>query len=298
MTDVLGIAGLGFIGIALVTLVYSLAKSPPTEQPATGARGLKRARALAAGGNFKTIEPLMRLVASWIAPLPLRETREKVDKQISLAGDWLGLTADEFLALSLISAVGFLMIGVVGGYLIDLDPLFSIFFFLMGTTLPYTRCTGERNDRFKAVNRGLPTAIDLAALCMGAGLDFPGALRQIVDKAADKDDPLTEVVQAILRELELGRTRRQALENFATRVPTEAVQDFVGAVIQAEEKGNPLAEVLQIQARMLRLRRSIRAEESAAKAGVMMMMPLMLIFCAIILILLGPFIIQGMNSGF
>ncbi|MEZ4339553.1 MAG: hypothetical protein R3B82_23265, partial [Sandaracinaceae bacterium] len=64
------------------------------------------------------------------------------------------------------------------------------------------------------------------------------------------------------------------------------------------EKGNPLAEVLRIQATMLRMRRSVMAEEAAARAAVLMMGPLMLIFCAIILVLLGPFIVQSMESGF
>ena len=68
--------------------------------------------------------------------------------------------------------------------------------------------------------------------------------------------------------------------------------------MQSEEKGNPLAEVLRIQANMLRMRRSVLAEESAARAAVLMMGPLMLIFGAIILVLLGPFIINSMESGF
>ncbi|HHH28490.1 MAG TPA: type II secretion system F family protein, partial [Polyangiaceae bacterium] len=111
-------------------------------------------------------------------------------------------------------------------------------------------------------------------------------------------DSLVEEFRFMLRELELGRTRRQALENFADRCPTEAVRDFVGTVIQSEEKGNPLAEVLRIQATMLRMRRSVMAEEAAARAAVLMMGPLMLIFSAIILVLLGPFIVQSMESGF
>ena len=69
------------------------------------------------------------------------------------------------------------------------------------------------------------------------------------------------------------------------------------AVVQAEAKGTPLAEVLSIQARMLRMRRSVRAEESAAKAGLMMMGPLMMMFMCIILLLLGPFVVQWMGTG-
>jgi len=298
MLSALGYGALGMLGFAILLAVYTFTRNEPTAMPITGARGLKRQRALAAEGSFKTIEPLMRLVASWIAPMHMPKLRRRIDEQLIHAGDWLGLTADEFLALSMISAVGFMLVSLLLSDVLDMSPAFTVFFGGLGAMLPYMRVTGEIQDRFKSVNRGLPTAIDLASLCMGAGLDFPGALRQIVDKAAAKDDALTEELNRILQELELGRTRRQALENLAERVPTEAVRDFVGAVVQAEEKGNPLAEVLRIQARMLRMRRSVMAEEGAARAAVLMMAPLMLIFCAIILILLGPFIIQGMNSGF
>jgi len=296
--SVLGYGALGLLGLAVALIVYVFARNPPVTPPRTGARGLKRSRALTGEGSFKTIEPLMRLVASWIAPLRMPKLRRRIDRQLVHAGDWLGLSADEFLALVVLSFVFFFGLGLVFCELMELSPVFSFFFGGLGAMLPYTRVTGEMQDRFKAINRGLPTAIDLAALCMGAGLDFPGALRQIVDKAAAKDDPLTEEIERILQELDLGRTRRQALENFADRVPTDAVKDFVGAVVQAEEKGNPLAEVLRIQAGMLRMRRSVMAEESAARAAVLMMLPLMLIFSAIVLILLGPFIINRMQSGF
>ncbi|MEM6954133.1 MAG: type II secretion system F family protein, partial [Myxococcota bacterium] len=88
------------------------------------------------------------------------------------------------------------------------------------------------------------------------------------------------------------------LESFAERVPTEAVRDFVGTVVQAEAKGTPLAEVLTIQAQMLRMRRSVLAEEAAAKAGLMMMGPLMIMFVVVILLLMGPFVIRLQAGGF
>ena len=92
------------------------------------------------------------------------------------------------------------------------------------------------------MNRRLPYAIDLLALGMGAGLDFPGAVRQVVEKSGAPDDPLVEEFTLILQGLNLGRTRRQALEDFAERVPSDAVKEFVGAVVQAELRGNPVAE--------------------------------------------------------
>ena len=131
---------------------------------------------------------------------------------------------------------------------------------------------------------------------MGAGLDFPGALRFYVNESGDKGEPLVEELKRILDELELGHTRSQALKGFAARVSADSVRDFVNAVVQAEEKGNPLADVLAIQAEMLRMRRSVAAEEAAARAGVMMMLPLMILMADVLMILFGPFVITG--AGF
>lgn len=288
---------IGMITSGIFLGVYTLGSSKPQAQPHFGMKGLRRQRAMEAGGLFAAFEPLVRLVASWIAYLPLAEQRRQVDELIKHAGDYLGLTANEFFALSFLGFVGMGSFGLVLLKLAQMPPILFVVFGAMGAALPYFQVTGERDRRFKEVNRGLPPAIDLASLCMGAGLDFPGSIKQIVDKSPNKEDALVEEFSRILQELDLGKTRRQALENFADRAPTEAVRDFVGAVVQAEEKGNPLGEVLRIQANMLRMRRSVMAEEAAAKAAVMLIGPLMLIFGAIMLCLMGPFVISTAQSG-
>jgi len=297
LTILVGFVSLGLFAVGVASAVFVLARNPPAVPPRLGARGLRRAQALAEGGLFPLVEPPMRVTAGWLSHLPLAERRSSIDEQLVHAGDWLGLTADEYLALTLLSGVSVAVFGISIITLLEVPAIFAFFFAGLGLVLPYMRLTGEIARRFKEVNRSLPAAIDLAALCMNAGLDFPGSLRQFVDKSPSKEDTLVVEFGRILQELELGRTRRQALENFADRCPTEAVRDFVGAVVQAEEKGNPLAQVLRIQAGMLRMRRSIMAEENAARAAVMMMGPLMLIFCAIIIILLGPFIVNSMGKG-
>ena len=102
----------------------------------------------------------------------------------------------------------------------------------------------------------------------------------------------------MLQELGIGRTRKQALLGFAERAPIETVQEFVNSVVQAEEKGNPLADVLQIQAGMSRMRRTVRAEQQAAKAGVQMIGPLALLLICIIALILGPMFLKlAASSG-
>lgn len=291
-TQLLMFMAFGLLTMGFGLFVYQLALSPADLQPDVGVKGLKRKAALEEGGLFASVEPFMRWLARRIAPLPLDDTRERINTELRHAGEYLGLTADEYLALCVLGSVGMLAAGVVIDALANIGGIFILMFVGFGAILPHMQVSGEIERRFKQVNRGLPHAIDLVALTMSAGLDFPGALRQVTDKTADKTDALYEELLRILQELEIGRTRKQALLAFADRAPTEAVRDFVSAVVQAEEKGNPLAEVLQIQATMLRMRRSVAAEESAARAGVLMMGPLMLIFCTIMLIILGPFAVN------
>lgn len=288
---------MAMVGAGLFIGVLTLGRNRPEDSPRFGGRGLKRHQAMAEGGQFATFEPMVRMVAGWIAYFPLSDQRRQVDELLKHAGDWLGLTANEFFAVCAISGFASGLGGLVVTQLMEWPPILFVIFVAIGSLMPYFRVTGERDERFKQCNRSLPGSIDLASLCMGAGLDFPGAIRQIVDKSGNKEDALHAEWERILQELELGRTRRQALENFADRVPTEPVRDFVGAVVQSEEKGNPLAEVLRIQAGMLRMRRSVMAEEAAARAAVLMMGPLMLIFGAIILCMLGPFMVQAGASG-
>lgn len=289
--------GLGLVGLAILVFVYQLALTPAEVQPDVGVKGLKRKAVLDEGGPFNTLEPMMRWLAARIASLPIDDMRASINAQIRHAGEYLGLTADEYLALSVFGALGFGAVGLALDTYAEIGGIFVLMLAALGMLLPHLQVSGEIERRFKQVNRGLPFAIDLVALTMSAGLDFPGALRQVTEKTSDKADALYEEMQRILQELELGRTRKQALLAFADRCPTEAVRDFTSAVVQAEEKGNPLADVLQIQATMLRMRRSVAAEESAARAGVLMMGPLLLIFGTIMLIILGPFAVNIMSGN-
>jgi tight adherence protein C len=186
--------------------------------------------------------------------------------------------------------------GLIIGLLLDLGGIAVIAGALLGGVLPYLQISGEAQERSKAINRGLPYVIDLMALSMGAGLDFPGAVRQVVEKSSNPKDPIVEEFTLILQTLNLGRTRKEALLELAKRAPTDSVVEFTNALIQADERGNPVAEVLAIQASVYRNKRSVRAEESAAKAGVAMVGPLMLVFLALMGLLLGPAMLN-MGSG-
>ncbi len=287
-TQMLLVTGAGGIIFGTSVVAFILGGNPPHPRPELGARGLKRARALAKPGLFAICEPLIRLVAGWFRDVRAPRVRATVETQIKHAGDFLGMAADELFAMCLLTSLALGGITLWLSSFANLPIIFTLFGFALGAMLPWSRLKTEAADRARSVNRALPGAVDLAALCMGAGLDFPGSLRQIVDTAPDETAPIVEELDRLLQELELGYTRRRALEGLSDRVPTEQMSEFTNTVIQAEQKGNPLAEVLLIQAQMQRMRRSIRGEELASKAALMLMGPMMMIFVCVITLLIGP----------
>jgi tight adherence protein C len=151
--------------------------------------------------------------------------------------------------------------------------------------------------RLAGINRGLPQALDLVVMSMGAGLDFIGAVRHVVEKWSDKRDPLCEELSRFLHELGLGKTRKEALEDLALRAPTDMVRAFVTNAVQAEKRGTPLVEILRIQADVARTQRFQTAEKVAGRAGVVILMPLMFIFAATVLVMFGSLIVKGFRGS-
>ncbi|MBK7582476.1 MAG: type II secretion system F family protein [Myxococcales bacterium] len=282
---------------AVACAVYAVASAPSRVASRLGMRGLRRLRALENSDQWRQIEPLVRWLGVRVSGILTEDQRAKLDKQLALAGDYLGITPEEYVGLSLLSFIGGALFGLIAGWMTGMGIVMVIIVAPLGAAVPYLQVSSASTLRMQQVNRGLPYAVDLLALAMSAGKDFPGAVRQVVEKSSDPDDALIEEFSRMLQELSIGRTRRQALLDFADRVPIETVQEFVNSVVQAEEKGNPLADVLQIQAGMSRMRRGVRAEQQAAKAGVQMIGPLALLLLCIIALILGPMFLKLGDQG-
>jgi tight adherence protein C len=291
---------LGFIAamaIAAGLVVYTLASAPTRLAPRVGTRGVQRDRAMKGSSLFANTEPLVRWMGMRLSGLLSAKTVEALEKELRLAGDFAGLTAEEFVGLMVLGGLGGALVGFVFGTAIDNLQLMLLFITPAGAALPYMTVTSEAERRMLQIRRGLPGAIDLMALSMSAGLDFPGAIRQVVEKATCPDVPTIDEFRYMLSGLQLGRTRKQVMLEFAHRAPIASVREFAGAIVQAEERGNPIAPVLTIQAELLRRDRTANAEEQAAKAGVKMMGPLLLLFAAIIILLVGPMVMKLANQG-
>jgi len=284
------VLALGFTGFML--LGYALLSAPSVPPERLGLRGFKRTLGLRTNMSFAQVEPPMRWLSSRLGGLMSPELRAHLNRQITQAGDVLGLQAEDVLSLSLLSALAGFGWGVVycqvtgGGYLVAVVALF------VGSLGPYLQLSSSAQKRVRSIQRALPSVVDLMVLGLGAGLDFTAAVRQVIEHAGRADEPLIEELRLVLQELKLGRTRKQALSQLAERAPGEAVRDLVAAVIQSESQGTPLAAVLAAQAAASRQRRSVDAEETAAKAGNKLMLPLGLLFLSVLLLIISPLVMK------
>lgn len=292
MTVAESLAWKGAFVAALCVLAWRSFRVMPLERPVVGARGAARFRAIDGSLAFAALEPVLRQVAGWIvasgSPVPGSSLEEKLRR----SGEWLGLSEVEVVALSFLVGVLGGCAGLLAASGLELSPLLALPSVGLGAAVPFLRMHDAARTREREVTRGLPGAIDLLWLCMSAGLDFPAALR-----FATGDDAVLGILRAelggVLRDVELGYTRIDALRSMEGRIPFPAVRGFVAAVVQSEERGNPLAEVLRVQAEVLRTRRGVLAEEAAARASVLLVIPLMLLLGCVLLLLFGPFIVGG-----
>jgi tight adherence protein C len=145
-------------------------------------------------------------------------------------------------------------------------------------------------SRKAAIWKRLPDAFDLVTVSVEAGLGLDAALRQVADKLRG---PLSEEIAQVLREVGMGRARREALEDMANRCQIRELETFVHAVVQAEQLGTSLGRVLRAQALSLRVRRRQRAQELARRAPVKLVFPLVfLIMPTFFIITLGPVVVR------
>ena len=155
-----------------------------------------------------------------------------------------------------------------------------------GGRMPVNWLRGKASKRQGKITRALPDTLDLITVSVEAGLGLDAALSKVVEKTRG---PLREEFGRVLQEVGLGKLRRAALKDMAERCDVAELSTFTSAIVQADQMGLGVAEVLRTQADEVRLKRRQRAEETAMKAPVKMLFPLIsCIFPAMMTVLLGP----------
>jgi len=165
-----------------------------------------------------------------------------------------------------------------------------------GFILPTLILKNKIKAKKYSIERVLPETVDLLSLCVGAGLDFMSAVRWIINKV--KVNPLIEELVIVLKEINVGKPRLEALRDMSKRLSIPDVTSFVRTLIQADRMGTPVEETFKILSEDSRMRRFHRGERTAMKAPIKMLIPL--IFCilpVIMIIVAGPILVNFMTIG-
>ena len=203
--------------------------------------------------------------------------------------DWMGVK----ILATIVGAVLFFFLGLLLGRA-PLGFVFALLGAAFGFIGPEFWLGSRIRKRSMEMILQLPDALDLLTISVEAGLGFDAALAKVVEKM---DGPLITEFRQALAEVRMGRTRRDALRDIVGRADAQPVANFIGAIVQAEQLGVPIAKVLQIQSQQLRIERRQRAEEAAAKAPVKMLFPMVgCIFPTIFIVILGPAIVTVMGG--
>jgi tight adherence protein C len=247
-------------------------------------------------------ERVMRPTVQRLAKLGRRQEGgmvTRIDNKLQKAGYPGGLRGADWVGVKLLSLIAFAIIGFLFGLFVMGGLVTGLLGALLGAALGYLApefWLGKKvAARSMAMTLQLPDALDLLTISVEAGLGFDAALAKVVEKM---EGPLVDEFRQALAEVRMGRTRREALRDVAERADAQPITNFIGAIVQAEQLGVPIAKVLQIQSNQLRIERRQRAEEAAAKAPVKMLFPMVgCIFPTIFIVILGPAVVTVMSGG-
>ncbi|HOM42931.1 MAG TPA: type II secretion system F family protein, partial [Bacillota bacterium] len=150
------------------------------------------------------------------------------------------------------------------------------------------------SERQKEIERGLPDVLDLLTVSIEAGLSFDGAVAKLVEKMSGV---LAEEFTIVLKEMKVGVSKKEAFKSLVERVPVPSLVTFVSSIIQADQLGVSIGNVLRIQSAQVRQKRMERTKENAMKAPVKMLFPMIIfIMPTIFIVILGPVIIKIMEA--
>jgi tight adherence protein C len=237
-----------------------------------------------AGVVYRALEPVLDLGASAIRRLSPVRRLDLTRRRIVLAGLEGTVTLERVLSYKAAATAIGLSLGLAAAPSPRL--LWALVFAALASFVPDVLLSSRADRRQHEIGRDLPEALDLLALTVEAGLGFEAALDVVVDNT---HGPLAGELARLLGEIELGVSRREALAALRERTEVPELSSFVGALVQSDQLGIALGDVLKTQAAQVRLRRRQLARERAAKTPVKILFPVVLgIFPALFVVTIGP----------
>ena len=225
-----------------------------------------------------------------------RQETEKLALQLRKAGIHMSTGSFTYLKTA-VAVLGVIIFSGIGILLMDVTSYFWLII-LIGSMLSVLAPTIVLNSKIKshqqAIRAQLADTLDLLSVCMEAGLSFDASLLKVSERM---EGPLIDELVTVFRQIQLGKSRNEALKTLSDSTDVDELKPFVWAVVQANTLGIPITNVLSAQSEQLRVAKREEIRERAAKVPSKMTIPtVLLILPAIICIIMGPVIIQVMDQ--
>jgi tight adherence protein C len=291
----------GLISGSIVLVVAGIRKSKSQEEDPLAARMAEYSQRgeavsleeieLSQPFSERVVMPLMRRLGEISSRFTPQHVVEQTRVRLELAGNPGRMDASTFMVLHFVSALLFgglvLLISLFSKtFSLPIKLLIVLVFTVLGYFFPDLWIRSKINSRQKQVRKAMPDALDLLTICVEAGLGFDAAMAKVNEKW---DNELSLAFGRVIREIQLGKIRRDALRDMSDRIGLAEMTSFVAAIIQSEMLGVSMAKVLRIQSDQMRVKRRQHAEEEAHKAPIKMIFPMgLFIFPSLLIVLLTP----------
>ena len=243
-------------------------------------------------------KPVFKSLGNGLSNLTPQGIRQNIEKKIIYAGNPYNMGFNSFISLQVLLAAFFVILALLISWALKTDATKTFSFLvpavITGVLLPVNMINTRIVQRRQQIQKALPDMLDLLLVSVEAGLSFDMSLKRVTEQATGI---LSKEINRALEEMRLGKTREEALRTVIHRTGVPDLSSFINAVIQAEQLGVNIANTLRIQAATMRQKRRQLAEETAMKAPIKMLFPLVFfIFPTLFVILLGPAFIKIMHT--
>ena len=277
---------------AAVVAIWRVIQPPTDHHPQGdlhGRRLEKRSRLLRECWWYRPLLELARIGSSFIRGKRLSEAGKRLDLKLIQAGDALGVSAQEFLGLSLVVAV--LFVAVIGTAVALVAPVWLLIAIIVsalcGYALPLIYLDDLVSRRSQLIDRELPYVLDALCISLSGGQSFFNSFQRLLGRRRGEPSPLIEELSIVHAQLKLGCPLEDALGDFDGRTTSTFVADLAAAISQSEDIGVELEGTFQSQAAAMRIRRTQLTERYASEAPIRFLLPLSFVFMSILVLVLG-----------
>lgn len=248
---------------------------------------------------FKRVfRPMLDSIGKAVLKITPGEFITSLEKKLVMAGNPNKMNVKDIINIQVAVVAGLPLVTIFAAYTFKAQIggtiLFVVAEIALGLVMPNFILSKMANGRQKVIQNTLPDVIDLLTVSVEAGLGFDGALIKVVEKMPG---PIASEFENVLQEMKVGRQKRDALKGMADRIGLQDLNTFVGSIIQADQFGVGIGNVLRIQSEQMRMKRKQRAQEKAMKAPIKMLIPMVIfIFPTLFAVLLGPVVIQILDQ--